>query len=102
MIKIERTDLFLKWLSGLENPDTIARIAARLDRMAMGHFGDCESVGGAVHELRFHFGPGYRIYFWKKGLAVILLLAGGDKGDQKKTIKLAKAIVAGLKASKRT
>ncbi|WP_292377385.1 type II toxin-antitoxin system RelE/ParE family toxin [Mesorhizobium sp.] len=67
-------------------------IFARLDRLAYGHPGDVEPVGEGVSELRIHHGPGYRVYFQKRGNTIIVLLCGGDKGTQKKDIKTAKRL----------
>ena len=62
-------------------------ISSRLVRIRLGNFGDCKSIKGkGIYELRIHFGPGYRIYFGKKGKKIILLLLGGDKKSQKKDI----------------
>lgn len=69
-----------------------AIIASRLDRLALGHTGDTEPVGEGVSELRIHFGPGYRVYFQKRGSAIIILLCGGDKSTQAKDIKTAKRL----------
>jgi putative addiction module killer protein len=69
-----------------------AAIASRLDRLAFGHAGDAEPVGAGVSELRIHYGPGYRIYFQKRGMALILLLCGGDKASQAKDIDKAKRL----------
>jgi putative addiction module killer protein len=54
-----------------------------------GNFGDCRPVGDGVHELRFHLGPGYRIYFGEDGDKVILL-GGGEKPTQDADIKTVK------------
>ncbi|TGV96258.1 MULTISPECIES: type II toxin-antitoxin system RelE/ParE family toxin [unclassified Mesorhizobium] len=67
-------------------------IFARLDRLAYGHPGDVEPVGEGISELRIHHGPGYRVYFQKRGNTIIVLLCGGDKGTQKKDIKTAKRL----------
>lgn len=71
-----------------------ALIASRLDRLAFGHVGDARSVGDGVSELRIHHGPGYRVYFARRGDTVILLLCGGDKGSQRKDIGMAKQLLA--------
>jgi len=48
-----------------------------------------------IGELRFKFGPGYRVYFCRYGgKIIILLLNGGDKDTQPSDIKTAKAIKA--------
>lgn len=62
--------------------------------MAQGNFGDCKSVGDRVSELRIDFGPGYRVYFTRKGQQVVILLCGGDKDDQDGDIANAKAMAA--------
>jgi putative addiction module killer protein len=78
---------FLDWLDGLKNADTVARIRARLDRVAEGNLGDHKSVGEGVSELRLQFGKGYRIYFGQHGKAIVVLLVGGDKSSQNRDIR---------------
>ena len=74
-----------------------ARILSRLDSAALGNFGDCQSVGESVSEMRIHFGPGYRVYFTRRGKVVYVLLIGGDKSTQKRDIKRALNIAQELK-----
>ena len=69
-----------------------ALIASRLDRLAFGHAGDARPVGAGVSELRIDHGPGYRIYFQRRGKAIIILLCGGDKSTQAKDIETAKLL----------
>ena len=82
---------FDEWLDGFKDKSTLARIAARLNRVALGNFGDVKSVGAGVSELRLAFGKGYRVYFAQEGDKIILLLCGGDKGSQDRDIREAKA-----------
>jgi putative addiction module killer protein len=89
MMTILKTSKFTKWIQELKDLKGKARIQARIDKLEFGHFGDCESIGSGVLELRIHFGPGYRVYLMKKGLELVILLAGGDKGSQAKDIKQA-------------
>jgi putative addiction module killer protein len=63
-----------------------------LDRLAYGHAGDAESVGDGISELRIHYGPGYRVYFQRRGDTVVILLCGGDKNSQARDIKRAKRL----------
>jgi putative addiction module killer protein len=85
-----RERLFPDWLAKLGDLHARARIQTRLSRLALGNFGDCESVGEGVLELRIDWGPGYGVYFARVG-EVILLLCGGDKTTQQKDINRAKA-----------
>jgi putative addiction module killer protein len=98
MNTINKTDEFDAWLSGLGDLTACARVLARVRRAELGNFGDVESVGGGVTEMRVDFGPGYRVYFGREGRVVYLLLcggvSGGDKSTQKADIKRAKAMWA--------
>lgn len=93
MIEIRQTRAFSDWLRKLRDRQAKARIIDRIETIAeTGHLGDAKPVGDNVHELRIFTGPGYRVYFMNIGDRVILLLAGSDKDDQRKAIKLAKEI----------
>ena len=81
---------FVEWLGQLVDRTARARIEARLATVAAGSFGDAKAVGDGVMELRVDWGPGYRVYFARVGLVVVLLLCGGDKRAQEKDIKRAK------------
>lgn len=63
---------------------------------SLGNFGDAKSVGEGIHELRMDFGPGYRVYFTRRGTRIVLLLCGGDKGSQSRDIARAKQIASEL------
>ena len=82
---------FIEWLKSLRDRKTRKRIQTRLDRLETGNLGDCKSVGDGVFELRFQFGPGYRVYFGETDHTIILLLCGGDKSLQVRDIEQAKA-----------
>jgi putative addiction module killer protein len=92
MIEMLRSDIFDRWLSGLRDRRAVARIAARLDRLAAGNPGDAQPVGEGISELRINYGPGYRVYFIQKGRVLIVLLCGGDKSTQDRDIRQAKAL----------
>jgi putative addiction module killer protein len=92
MFELRQTETFRKWRLQLKDERARALIASRLDRLAYGHPGDAAPVGGGISELRIHSGPGYRIYFQRRGGTVIVLLCGGDKASQAKDIKAAKRI----------
>lgn len=91
-----RTAEFDAWLKALRDPIGTARVIARIRSAEAGNFGDCEPVGDGISEMRIHVGPGYRVYYSRKGDVVYLLLCGGSKSTQSKDIKLAKALLARL------
>ena len=83
------SDEFDAWLAALKDKKVRARIVLRIRSAEHGNFGDCEPVGEGVSEMRIHFGPGYRVYFTRRGEVLYLLLLGGDKSSQKRDIKRA-------------
>ena len=96
MIEIRKTDTFAKWLDGLNDIRVRARVLARIERLAGGNPGDVKPVGEGVSELRIDYGPGYRVYYKKKGRSLIILLAGGDKRTQARNIKTALRLAKNL------
>ena len=81
---------FLDWLNSLKDPVTRHRIRRRLDRVEQGNYGDYKPLGNGVFELKFDFGPGYRVYFAEFDEIIVVLLCGGDKSSQEKDINTAK------------
>lgn len=97
MITFEKTRHFDEWLRSLKDRKGRLRILARLTSAEQGNFGDCEPVGGGVSEMRIHYGPGYRIYYTRRGQTVYLLLVGGDKSTQKRDIGRALELAAKIR-----
>jgi putative addiction module killer protein len=87
VIEIRKTEVFEHWFRELCDQRAMARINARLRRLALGNPGDMKPVGEGVSELRIDYGPGYRIYFVKQGRELVILLAGGTKRSQSRDIK---------------
>ena len=96
MIEVRQTEEFSKWLHGLRDERARGRIADRLLRVQADNFGDVKPVGDGVSELRIDYGPGYRVYFVRRGPVVVVLLCGGDKRTQNKDIKHAKKLAREL------
>ena len=94
MIELRQTEAFSTSWTKLKDERARGLIAARLDRLAYGLAGDVESVGHGISELRIHSGPGYRVYFQKRGHTIIVLLCGGDKSTQSRDIKAARRLAA--------
>ncbi|QPF82983.1 type II toxin-antitoxin system RelE/ParE family toxin [Bradyrhizobium genosp. L] len=96
MFEVLKTDLFDSWLSNLTDRRAAAKIASRIERLALGNPGDVKPVGEGVSEMRLAYGPGYRVYYKQTGQRIILILCGGDKSNQDRDIKRAKEIAAQL------
>ena len=92
MLALKQTETFRKWRTRLKDERGRALIASRLDRLAYGHAGDAKPVGKGISELRIDYGPGYRIYFQRRGDVLVVLLCGGDKSTQAKDIKTAQLL----------
>ena len=90
---VTQTDLFAKWLTALRDRKAQTIIAARIDRLRAGNFGFCKMLGGGLSEMKVDFGPGYRLYYLIEDGRVVILLAGSDKSDQDRTIKMARAMM---------
>lgn len=89
MFEIFRSETFDRWLRELRDIRARARIEARILRLSQGNPGDVRPVGSGVSEMRIDYGPGYRVYFTRRGPLVVLLLCGGDKRTQVADIKRA-------------
>lgn len=96
MIEVRKTEEFDDWLSALKDHKAMAKIVARVERLALGNPGDVKPVGEGISEMRIPYGPGYRIYCMQTGKEVVLLLCGGDKATQDGDIKRAREIAAEL------
>lgn len=92
LMQILRSDEFDEWLRKLRDDRARARIQARILRLSMGNAGDAKPVGEGISEMRIDYGPGYRVYFIRRGGELIVLLCGGDKSTQERDIILSKTI----------
>ena len=94
MIDVQQTDEFEEWLDNLDDRKARNLVVRRIVQIQGGLFGQTRSLGDKVGEIKIDYGPGYRLYYTKAGLIVIILLCGGDKGSQKRDIKKAKGLAA--------
>jgi putative addiction module killer protein len=96
VIEIRQTERFSRWFVSLRDVQARTRIQARIRRLSLGNPGDARPVGEGVSEMRIDYGPGYRVYFVKRGDALFILLAGGDKRTQERDIAIAQMIAREL------
>jgi len=88
MFDVRKTVDFQAWFSALRDDRAKVRIQVRIDRLSLGLLGDAKFFDG-IGELRVDYGPGYRIYFARRGRTVVVLLCGGDKSTQRQDIRRA-------------
>lgn len=96
MIEVRQTDVFAKWFKGLRDIRAKAQIIRRIDRATAGNLGEVRSIEDGVSEMKIDYGPGYRLYFTRRGLEGVILLCGGDKGSQDRDIREAKKLAKDL------
>ncbi len=94
--EIHTTPAFDKWFTKIKDKPTKYRLEARLSRITKGNFGDATQVANSLFELRFFFGPGFRIYYTLLDGKIVLLLCGGDKSSQSTDIEQAKVLLEEL------
>lgn len=95
MIEVQQTETFRAWIKGLRDRAGAAIVARRIDRMRNGLLGDVKFFDG-IGEMRIDVGPGYRVYFARRGNVLIVLLCGGDKSTQRRDIEMAKSLAENL------
>jgi putative addiction module killer protein len=96
MFLVQQTEEFVVWLDALKDKKAQLRIAARLRQAEAGNLGDWQPVEAEVSEMRINFGPGYRLYFTRRGRVILIILNAGDKSTQQKDIRRALKLVAEL------
>ena len=96
MFTIRQTEEFVSWLDQLADKRAQVRIAARLRQAEAGSLGDWQPIEGEVSEMRVHYGPGYRLYFIRRGRVIVIMLNAGDKSSQKRDIRRALKLASEL------
>lgn len=90
------TAVFDRWLPALTDHKARAGVLARSRSATLGNPGDCAPVGEGVSEMRIPVGPGYRVYFTRRGTTIYFLLLGGDKSSQRRDIARARMMAQKL------
>ncbi len=98
-MEVVYTEVFEKWIRRLRDQRAKASILTRIERIEDGNFGDRNSVGGGISELRIHVGQGYRVYYIVRRRKVVILLCGGDKSSQQRDIDRAHQISGELEGA---
>jgi putative addiction module killer protein len=96
MFLVQQTEEFVAWLDALKDKRARVRIVARLRQAEAGNLGDWQPIEGGVSEMRINFGPGYRLYFTRRGQVILIMLNAGDKSTQQKDIRRALKLLAEL------
>ena len=99
MIEVLQTEVYARWYRRLRDRSARRRVDARVRSLAERNTGDARAVGEGVSELRIHYGPGYRIYFTRRGRRLVILLAGGDKDSQSRDIETARRLARDMRRS---
>jgi len=92
MVEVRETVAYAAWFASLRDPQARARVLVRIRRLSLGNPGDVKPVGAGLSELRIDHGPGYRVYFCRRGETLVILLGGGDKTSQRRDIATALAL----------
>jgi len=82
MRRVVKSEDYRAWIDGLRDLAGRARILVRVDRLIHGNPGDHRNLTEGVAELRIDVGPGYRVYYARRGEQLLLLLGGGSKATQ--------------------
>jgi putative addiction module killer protein len=98
MMEVRQTEHYSKWFEKLKDRNARMRIDIRIRRLSLGNPGDVKLLEGGISELRIDYGPGYRVYFTRRGNQLIILLAGGDKTTQNNDIQKAKKLAEEIEA----
>lgn len=91
-MRVEETLEYRDWMNSLRDVVGRAKIQVRVDRLVHGNPGEHRNLPNGVSELKIDFGPGYRVYYTKRGNRLILLLLGGDKSTQQRDVRKATAL----------
>lgn len=92
MFEVRQTAEYAHWFKALRDGMAAKRIVARVRRLAEGNPGQHRVLKAGVCEMKIDYGPGYRVYYTRRGDVLVILLCGGDKRTQDADIKTAEAL----------
>jgi putative addiction module killer protein len=88
-MEIRQTEVFQTWLDKLRDARAVQRVVERVYRLSLGNPGQHRVLQGGVCEMKIDYGPGYRVYYTRRGEVLVILLCGGDKDTQQRDIEAA-------------
>lgn len=94
MTEVRQTEVFTRWLSALHDVHAAKRVVERVYRLSLGNPGQHRMLKAGVCEMKIDYGPGYRVYYTRRGDVLVILLCGGDKSTQAADIKTATRLAA--------
>ncbi len=89
---------YKEWFDVLD-PQAAAKVATAKMRLTLGNISNVKWFDG-IGEYVIDWGPGYRIYLARDGVALIVLFGGGIKRGQQADIDRAKVLLAEYKTRK--
>ena len=95
-MRVRTTEIYLDWINALKDKTARARIQVRVDRLVHGNPGQHRNLSNGISEMKIDVGPGYRVYYTRRGDQLIILLVGGDKSSQQRDISLAQELARNL------
>lgn len=88
-----QTPEFVAFVEALTDTRAYSQVIRTIRKMENDLFGDFKPAGGhGLMESRIDYGPGYRIYYLRRGADIVVLLIGGDKRTQKRDIQKAREL----------
>jgi putative addiction module killer protein len=84
-------DYYREFLDTLDG-QTSTKVQAQVTKLAVG-IGNVKTLANKLWELKIDLGPGYRIFFTRRGNEIVLVLAGSDKSEQGRIIRLARRLL---------
>lgn len=88
---------FQAYLAGMRDLRAKSKVIQAINKMELGLVGNIKNLGGYLQEYKIDEGEGHRIYFYRDGQTLIILLGGSTKKDQRKAIEQARTYLEDYK-----
>lgn len=91
---------YMAYLNALRDRLAKSKIMSAVNRMESGHMPQTRSLAGGLQEIKIHVGEGHRLYFYRDGQKLVVLLSASNKKDQAREIKSARTYLEDYKRQK--